>query len=190
MKNQKEQSYYYRNRRIFIPEGYLAVGFITGVHGLRGELKVEVHTDFPERFSPGNHLALGEKLLSVSIEASRMHKGHVLLTLSGIKNRNQAEELRNLWLFIEEDSAAELEDDTYWIHDIIGLTVLDEDHQSIGTVTDVIATGANDVYAIQPAGTINRGRELLVPAIEDVVRRVDLEKRQLIIRLQPGLIEE
>ena len=186
----KEQTYLYRNRQIQIPDGYLAVGLIVGVHGLRGELKVELHTDFPERFDVGNQLVMGPELRIIEIESSRTHKGHILLTLAGIKSRNQAEELRNLWLFVDEENAAELDEDTYWIHDIIGLTVQSDDGTLLGTVTNVIPTGANDVYVIQPEGGINKGQELLIPAIADVIVQVDMAQSLLLVRLLPGLIEE
>ena len=190
MTAKEEQIYLYRNRQIHIPEGYLAVGHIVGVHGLRGELKVESHTDFPERFDVGNRLALGDSLKMVEIEVSRIHKGNFLLKLAGIQERTQAEELRNLWLFIPEEDAADLETDTYWIHDIVGLTVESEDGVQLGTITDVLATGANDVYAVRPNGTINKGRELLIPAIDEVIMDVDIAENRMIVRLQPGLIEE
>ncbi|MEM7131957.1 MAG: ribosome maturation factor RimM [Chloroflexota bacterium] len=190
MTTKEEQIYIYRNRQVHIPDGHLAVGYIAGVHGLNGELKVEPHTDFPERFDAGNTLALGESLQPVFIEASRVHKGHILLKLKGIKTRSQADGLRNGWLFIHEENAGELEDGTYWIHDIIGLTMQSEDGTQLGTVTDVVATGANDVYVVRPTGTINKGRELLIPAIDDVIMKVDIGENLIIVRLPQGLIEE
>lgn len=190
MDKKEQESFVYRNRRIHIPAGHLAVGLIVGVHGLRGEVKVEIHTDFPERFAAGNQLLLGENLQPITIQGSRLHKGHMLLRLTGVKTRNQADELRNVWLFVAEEDAASLEDGTYWIHDLIGLAVQTEDGEMLGKITDVLATGANDVYAIQPVGNLNRGREILLPAISDVVQQVDLEQATMTVTLQPGLIQE
>ncbi len=186
----QQESFVYRNRRIHIPAGYLAVGVIIGVHGLRGEVKVEIHSDFPDRFAAGSELLLGDTSKKIIIQSSRMHKGHMLLVLAGVKNRNQAEELRNLWLFVAEEDAASLDDGTYWIHDLIGLTVQTDEGQTLGKITDVLATGANDVYAIQPTGNINRGRELLIPAIADVVQHVDLDSGIMTVTLQSGLLQE
>lgn len=180
----------HRNRAIHVPESHMAVGRIVGVHGLNGELRVELHTDFPERFASGETLWLGEKLVAKKIQVSREHKGMILLTLAGVTSRDEAEALRDEWLFIPDDAAKELPEGEYWIHDIIGLAVMDEAGQPVGQVTDILQTGANDVYIITPAPGVNRDKELLIPAIAEVVLKVDLTRRVLTVRLLPGLLEE
>lgn len=190
MTKRSDQTYLYRNRRIHIPDGHLAVGNIVGVHGLRGELKVESHTDFPERFAAGGNLMLGDNLLPVVIESSRPHKGHILVKLTGINDRNQADELRSQWLFIAEQSAAELDEDSFWIHDIIGLSVETTDGHALGVVSDVLSTGANDVYVVRPANSVNRGRDILLPAIQSVIEKVDLDNSLLLVHVPPGLIDD
>jgi 16S rRNA processing protein RimM len=180
----------YRNQSVVVPDGYMAVGCIVGVHGLRGELKVELHTDFPERFAPNAHLRLGEALIECTIVASRMHKTHVLLQLKGITRREQAEALRGQWLFVPEEDATNLEEGAYWVHEIIGLEVESEDGRHLGEIADVIFTGANEVYVVRTPPTVNRGRELLLPAIDDVVRAVDLPANRMVVHLLPGLLEE
>ena len=161
-----------------------------GAHGLTGELRVELHTDFPERFAPGTTILLGEGLRSYAIEGAREHKGMILLVLAGVTDRTAAEELRGEGLFIPETAAMPLADGNFWVHDIIGLAVVDETGLSIGRVTDVLQTGANDVYIIAPTETINRGKELLIPATAEVVQRVDVAGGTMTIRLIPGLIDE
>lgn len=199
-------AYTHRNKRVIIPDGYIAVGLIVGVHGIRGELKVEMHTDFPERFTDGGTIYMSEKLIEIDIKKARPHKGHMLIVLSGIKSREQAEALRQNWLFVSEDDAMELDADTYWVHDLIGMTVVEiestaessdakdaNEHpikRELGRITDVISTGANDVYVIAPFGSINLGRDLLLPAIADVVQQVDLDNKRMLVHVQPGLIEE
>lgn len=190
MSKKETETFIYRNRRVHIPAGFLAVGLIVGVHGLRGEVKVESHTDFPERFASGNELVLGDPDSTVVIRSSRNHKGHVLLKLDGVNNRNQADELRNQWLFVSEDEAATLDEGTYWIHDLIGMNVQTIGGDKLGTITNVLETGANDVYSIQPEGSVNQGRELLLPAIADVVKTVDLETSLMTVDLPPGLLQE
>ena len=180
----------HRNRAIHVPEGHMAVGRIVGVHGLNGELRVELHTDFPERFASGESLWLGEKLVAKIVQTSREHKGMILLTLAGVASREAGEALRDEWLFIPDDAAKELPEGEYWVHDIIGLAVVDEAGQLVGQVTDILQTGANDVYIITPAPGINRDKELLIPAIAEVVQKVDLTNSVLTIRLLPGLLEE
>ncbi len=183
-------TYHHRNRPVHIPDGVMAVGLIVGAHGLNGEIKIEPHTDNKERFAVGNIVLLGEDLIEVGVKTSRQHKGMQLIRIQGIENRTQAEELRGQWLFIPESEAVGLEEDTYWIHDIVGLTVVDTTERVLGTVRNVMETGANDVYIIEPAEGINQGRELLLPAIADVIRAVDVEAGILRVQLMPGLLDE
>jgi len=181
-------TYLHRNRRVRIPKGYMAIGMITSLHGLRGEVKVELHTDFPERFAPGVVVYLGEALDKVTISMARPHQGQMLLTFHGIENREAADALRNVWIFIPEDEAVQLEEDTYFVHDIIGLSVQTDDGKLLGTVTEVLFTGANDVYIVQTPDEPHR--ELLLPAIDEVVKVVDLEQGILTVALLPGLLDE
>jgi 16S rRNA processing protein RimM len=132
-----------------IPDGYIAVGMITSAHGLRGELKVELHTDFPERFAPDVVVYLGEELQKVTITSARPHQGQMLLQFNGIDDRASADALRNVWVFIPEEEAVELEEDTYFVHDIIGLSVQTTSGKLLGTVGQVLFTGANDVYVVE-----------------------------------------
>lgn len=167
----------------------MAVGHIIGVHGLRGEVKVELHTDYPARFAPGIVLMVGETLDKETVEQVREHKEHLLLKLAGIDDRSAAESLRNLWIFVDEADAARLDEGAYWVHDIIGLDVFTEQDELIGQVIDVLTTGSNDVYVVQPAGAFNRGREVLLPALADVILAVDLKQGRLIVHLPAGLLD-
>lgn len=182
------QTYLHRNQRVRIPDGYMAVGLITTAHGLRGEVKVELHTDFPERFAPDVVVYLGEELDKAVIREARPHQGQLLLQFNDIDDRTKADALRGLWVFIPEDEAVELEEDTYFVHDIIGLAVQTTKGEPLGTVEQVLFTGANDVYVVQPPGEPKR--EILLPAIEDVIKEVDLENGILTVELLPGLLDE
>lgn len=182
--------YRLRNRAVHIPDGYMAVGRIVGAHGLNGELRMELHTDFPERFAPGVELWMGADLALYTVTSAREHKGMILLCVDGVDDRDSAEALRGEWLFIPEDAAMALPEGEYWVHDIIGLAVVDESGAALGRVTDVLQTGANDVYIVAPAENVNRGRELLIPAIAEVVQAVDVPGGLLTIRIVPGLIDE
>lgn len=181
-------TYLHRNQRVRIPKGYMAVGLITTAHGLRGEVKVELHTDFPERFAPGVQLYLGEELEEVTVSSARPHQGQLLLQFEGDESREDADELRGLWLFVPDEQAVELEEDTYFVHDIIGLSVQTVAGELLGTVKEVLFTGANDVYIVTPPD--NPKREILLPAIEEVIKQVDLDKGILIVEPLPGLLDE
>ena len=182
------QTFVHRNRKVRIPDGYLAVGMITTAHGLRGEVKVELHTDFPERFAPGVEVYLGERLEKATIRSARPHQGQILLQFNGVDDRAATDALRSVWIFVPETEAVELEEDIYYVHDIIGLAVQTVDGKPIGTVTDVLFTGANEVYIVAPPD--EPSREILLPAIADVIKEVDLEQGLMIVELLPGLIDE
>jgi 16S rRNA processing protein RimM len=182
------QTYMHRNRQVSVPDGYMAVGMVASVHGLRGEVKVELHTDFPERFAPGEMVYLGANLQETVIVEARPHQGHYLLKFRGIGSREQAEDLRGLWIFIPETDAADLEEDTYFVHDIIGLSVQTVSGKLLGTVDQVLFTGANEVYIVKTAD--EPPRELLLPAIAEVIKQVDLENGILVVEPLPGLLDE
>jgi 16S rRNA processing protein RimM len=182
-------TYYIRNQAVVVPPGHLAVGQIVGAHGLYGELRVEAYSDYPERFAPGKVLLLGEALEPVTVTTMRPHKTNLLVRLQEVDDRNEAEEVRGLWLYVPEAEAAALEEGEFWIHDIIGLRVVTVDGVEIGKITDVMATGSNDVYVVRARPEINGGRDVLLPAIADVVQSVDLAQKTMVIHLLEGLID-
>jgi 16S rRNA processing protein RimM len=184
------QTYTHGSRTVTVPDGYLAVGYVQGIHGLKGELRVDLYTDFPERFAPGARLYLGDELEEVEVLSARLHKQLLLLQLAGVESRAEADALRGDWLFIRETDAAELEEGVFWVHDIIGMTVLSDQGVALGVVREVLFTGANDVYVVETPPHVNQGRDLLLPAIEEVIRSVDVEARQMTVFLLPGLLTE
>jgi 16S rRNA processing protein RimM len=186
--SRRVDTFLHRNQRVTIPEGYIAVGLITTPHGLRGELKVELHTDFPERFAPGVVVYLGTDLVKTTITAARPHQGQYLLQFKGVDDRTQADALRGIWIFVPEEEAVDLDEDTYFVHDIIGLSVQTVSGELLGTVEQVLFTGANDVYVVATPGE-NR-REILLPAIDEVIKKVDLDNGILVVELLPGLLDE
>lgn len=183
------QIYRVRNQEVLVPDGCMAVGQIVGVHGLRGEVKVDLYTDFPERFAPGVKLMLGVDRAVIEIATVRPHKKFLLIRFEGVDDRNAAEQLRGAWLFVDENDASELEEGAHWIHDLIGLRVVDEDATELGELIDVLVTGANDVYVVRPTGNTQRQRELLLPAIPEVIKAVDLEMGVMTVHLIDGLLE-
>jgi 16S rRNA processing protein RimM len=169
--------------------GYLAIGRIIAPHGIRGEVKVEVLTDFPERFKPGTHAFLGvgtedSEARQVKILAARPHKGGFLLKLDIVPDRNAAELVRNRYLLIPAADAMPLGEHENYLHDLIGLEVETTDGHHLGELREVLFTHANDVYVVRgPAG------EVLLPAIRDVVLQVDLSARRMVVELPEGLLD-
>ena len=112
----------------------------------------------------------------------------LLVKIAEINNRTDAEQLRGQWIFVHESNAVPLDDDTFWVHEIIGMKVQTEEGEVLGQISDVIFTGANDVYVLQGSDSEGNPREVLLPAIEDVIKQVDREQQLMIVHLLPGLL--
>lgn len=169
-------------------EDLLQVGAITQTHGIRGEVKVYPMTDDVKRFKKGVSLILdtGKQKLSMEIEGVKFFKQYVILKFKGYDSINDIEQFVKKDLFVTRENAVKLKKDEYFIADLIGVMVKNEEDGSvIGEITDVMATGANDVYIV----TLPDGKEVLIPAIKDCVKSVDLEQNVMTIFLMPGLLE-
>ena len=164
---------------------YLEIGKIVNVHGLRGDVKVVPWCDEPEVLCEFDTLYLGKAQKPVNVTAARLQKGNVLLHLEGVDTVEAAEQLRNQVLYMDRDEV-ELEEGVYFIQDLIGLEVLDADTgKSYGKLSDVMQTGANDVYEIKD----ETGKTVLIPAIPDVVQETDLDGGVMRIRPLEGLFD-
>ena len=169
--------------RGLLPEprpGFVAVGWIRGPRGVQGELKVDVLTEFPERFARGARLWIAGQ--AYTVRRSRVHQGTLLLRLEGVETREEAERLRHQLLELPESELKPLGPDQYYRFQLIGLEAVDTSGAPLGRVEDVLETGANDVYVVRD----ERG-ELLIPAIDSVVKAVDLAAGRMTVDLPPGL---
>ncbi len=164
---------------------FLVVGKVRRPHGVHGDVVVEIYTDFPERLVPKKAIFLGEKHLKLTIARRRQHNEGLLLGFEGVSSPEQAGRYRNQILSIIASETPELPEGRYYFHELLDLTVTDEAENILGTLTEILETGANDVYVVK---TPNR-RELLLPAIPEVVLNVDLEAKKIIVRLLPGLAD-
>jgi 16S rRNA processing protein RimM len=164
---------------------YLAIGRVIRAHGLRGEVSVAVLTDFPERFKTTEWVYLGNEFEATPyrLQSFRWHKQNVLLTLEGVTNRTQAELLRGQLVQVPLEEAVLLPDGSYYLYQLIGLKVEDTSGKFLGTIKAVLETGANDVYVVE-----HEGQELLLPAIPDVVKNVDIAAGIMVVHLMDGLI--
>lgn len=167
-------------------EDMLQVGVITQTHGVHGEVKVFPTTDDAERFKELKQVILdtGKETLSLEIQAVKFFKQYVILKFKGIDNINDIERYKRCPLLVTRDEAVKLEEDEYFIADMIGLTVATEDGDVLGTLKDVIRTGANDVYVIQS----DRYGEVLLPAIKDCILDVDIQGGRMKVHLLDGLV--
>lgn len=167
-------------------EDMLQVGVITQTHGVRGEVKVFPTTDDVNRFKKLKQVILdtGKETMPLEIQSVKFFKQFVILKFKGIYNINDIEKYKRCSLYVTREHAVALEEDEYFIADMIGMEVCTEDGNIFGTLKDVIETGANDVYVIENA----EHGEVLVPAIKECIRSVDIEKGQMMIHLMDGLI--
>ncbi|GAK47896.1 ribosome maturation protein RimM [Secundilactobacillus oryzae JCM 18671] len=168
------------------------VGKIVNTHGIRGELKIVSSTDFPEsRFRKGSVLDLfkdensTQPLRTLTIKSAKKQKNVYLIQFEGFNNINDVEQFKGMVLKISEANLDEdeLEEGQYYYHEIIGLKVVDETGQLIGTISDILALGPNDVWTVKR----EKQSDLLLPVIKQVVKDVDLEKGQVTVELMEGL---
>lgn len=169
---------------------YLIVGEILRPHGVRGELRMRVLTDYPERLSKHDSVFLGQspnkKLRQYTLEHVRMHKAYALLTLDGIADRDDADKLRGLKVMIDVNNAIPLEDDEIYLFQLIGMQVNNEAGDVLGTVKEVIETGANDVYVLNS----EKFGEILIPITPETLLNTDTETGIILVRLPDGLLPE
>ena len=165
---------------------WATIGQVVALFGVRGELKVRLLTDVPNRFQQLAAINVGPDHRLYKIERVRPHKGEIIvLKLAGIDDANAAESLRRLELCIPLDQLAKLPPDSYYQHDIIGLQVVTLDERVLGPIIDIIETGSNDVYVIKGQD----GKEVLIPALKAVIKQIDLIRHTMYIDPLPGLLE-
>ena len=165
---------------------YIEIGQIVNTNGLKGVVKVNPFTDDISKFEELKYvyIQLKSELKKVKIEQVRYNKNQVLIKLEGIDSIEEAEKYRNFYLKTEKESQEDLGEDTYYIVDLIGIDVYSDKNEYLGKIEDVFPTGSNDVYVVKD----NLGKQILIPAIADVVKEVDLKNKKMIINLIPGLI--
>lgn len=165
-------------------EQMLRVGVITSTHGVRGEVKVFPTTDDAKRFKTLKKVILdGREPLELSIEQVKFFKNMVILKFKGYDNINDVEMFRKKSLYVTRENAVKLKKNEYFIADLIGLKMISDEGEDLGELTDVLQTGANDVYVISKEGA----DDILLPAIKDCVKQVDIEGGTMQVHLLDGL---
>ena len=168
-------------------EQFLQVGVISSTHGLRGEVKVFPTTDDAARFQTLKNVVLdtGRKKLDLEIQSVRFFKQFVIVKFKGIDNINDIEKYKGKSLFVTRENAVELEEDEYYIGDLIGMEVYtDDSEERFGVLKDVMETGANEVYII----TSENHGEVLLPAIHESILDIDVEAKKMKVHLMEGLL--
>jgi 16S rRNA processing protein RimM len=163
-------------------EPTVAVGRVARAHGVQGEVAVLVLSEVEDRFAPGATLWL-EDGRTLTVESSRPHRGRLLVRFSEVRDREQAEGLQRALLVVPESSSPSLPDGSWWDHQIEGCAVETDRGRALGTVREVIHTGANDVWSV----VSEDGVETLVPVLNDVLVSVDVAGRHIVVREIEGL---
>lgn len=168
---------------------YLLLGEILRPHGIRGELRVRLLTDYPERLSEMESVFIGrnpesDDVTRYHIDQIRVHQGYGLLKLKEIDSRDAADLLRELFVMVELENAVPLEEDEIYLYQLIGLNVQTEAGVQLGKLVEVLETGANDVYVVQG----DRYGEVLIPVLDSTIVDTDIDQGRLIVNLPEGLL--
>ncbi|WP_258955107.1 ribosome maturation factor RimM [Sporomusa ovata] len=157
----------------------ITIGKIVAPHGVRGDVRIVPLTDFPDRFYDLTKV-LVDGVGELALESARQHKKFILLKFSGLDSINDIEHLRDKLIQIRREDAVKLPEGRYYIFDIIGLNVFTEEGNLLGTIIDVLQPGSNDVYVVKQQDK----SEVLIPAIKEVVKKIDILGKQMIVKLQ------
>lgn len=163
---------------------YLVVGFLRRPHGVKGEILMDVHTDFPERLKTGLTVFVGDDYQPMVIASRRLHGAGMLVRFRGIKTPEDAGIYRNTRVYVPTADRPELPEGEYYHHQLIGMRVVTDEGRDLGMLADVLETGANDVYVVRDVD----GNEILLPAIPPVILDIDPAGRQMRVHLLDGLV--
>lgn len=166
-------------------DNYLQVGIITSTHGIKGEVKVFPTTNDAKRFTKLKtaYIDLGTERMEIHIEQVKFFKKMVILKFKEFQDINEVERFKSKSILVTRDNAVKLEKDEYFIADLIDIRVKTDENEDLGILTDVLETGANDVYVV----TTKENKEILIPAIKDCILEVDIEERTMLVHLLEGL---
>jgi len=162
---------------------FLVVGHVRAPHGVRGELRITILTDFPERFQEQAELWMGSPPRLVVVQRARIQGDVARVKLLGFDDRDSVEGFRGSAVLVPLEQAMPLPDDTYYIHEVVGLEVWTDEGERLGVVSDVLSLPANDIYVVAADE-----KEIWLPAIEDVVLNIDIHGGRMVVRLLPGLV--
>lgn len=165
---------------------YLVVGKLRRPHGVKGELLMEIVTDFPDRLTEGRHVFIGEKHLPATIVGRRQHHQGLIVKFQEVDSPEAAAAFRNRSVSVHTSDRPRLPDGYYYHYELVGCSVVLEDGRLLGVLAEVLQTGANDVYVVRQ----ENGHELLLPAIPSVILDIDLPKQRLRVRPLEGLLED
>lgn len=164
---------------------YLVVGTLRRPHGVHGAMVMQVLTDFPERLNPDAELFLGDAHTPVAIISTRGHNHGLVVQLKGVDTPEQAGSLRNQSVYVRAVDRPQLREGEFYHHQLLGLDVVNEVDEPMGMLTEILQTGANDVYVVRRSN----GTEVLLPVIPSVILAIEPDRRRIRVRVIPGLLD-
>jgi 16S rRNA processing protein RimM len=165
---------------------FLAIGKLRRAHGVHGEILMEVFTDFPERIKPGALMYLGSEHTPMHLLKYRGHREGLLISLEGYSTPEEVGELRNLIVYVSTADRPPLPEGEYYHHQLIGLRVLSDTQLSLGTVAEILETGASDVLVVRP----EHGPEVLIPLADAFILEINLARGEIIVHIIPGMLAQ
>jgi 16S rRNA processing protein RimM len=165
---------------------FLVIGKLTRPHGVHGEIFFEILTDFPDRLKPGGLVYTGEQYIPHVIHSLRNHKNGLIVGFDGYHDPESVGKLRNQFVFIRSNNIPPLPEGEYYHHELLGLRIMTSENHELGELVQIMQTGANDVFIVQTPSKA----EILIPYIDEIVRKIDLEKGEILIDPIPGLLPE
>lgn len=162
---------------------YLAIGFLRRPHGVMGEMIMDLHTDFPERIKPGRKVYLGAQHEAATLNSVRVHGDSLLIKIRGCDTPEAVGKYRNTWVYVKSSEVPPLPEGQVYKYELIGLDVIDDAGNGLGKLTEILETGANDVYVVR-----DDKKEILLPAIPEVILKIDMEEKVIRVHLMDGLI--
>ncbi|HNK63674.1 MAG TPA: ribosome maturation factor RimM [Anaerolineales bacterium] len=165
---------------------YLAIGFLRRPHGVQGEIIMDLHTDFPDRIRSGRKVYIGEKHEAATLGGARIHGDGMLVRVKGFDTPESAGRFRNQWVYVKATEVPQLPDGQFYKYELIDVAVVTDDGRALGTIVEILETGANDVYVVKNEA----GKEILLPAIPSVVLETDMASRLMKVQLLEGLVDD
>ncbi len=164
---------------------YLAIGFLRRAHGVQGELIMDLHTDFPDRIKDGRKVYVGEKHEAFTLGGARLHANGMLVKIRGFETPESVARFRNQWVYVKSSEVPALPVGKHYKYELVGLSVEDDGGNLLGEIVEIIETGANDVYVVRNS----MGKEILLPAIPDVVLETNMSEKRMKVHLLDGLVD-
>ena len=162
---------------------YLVIGYLRRPHGVRGEIIMDLHTDFPQRIKSGRKVLIGEQHQPFTLDTVRPHSDGLLVSIRGVDTPEEVGKYRNQWVYVKASDVPPLPEGKHYQYELIDLDVVDENGNPLGKLVEILETGANDVYVIRDGS----GKEILLPAIPSVILDLDMSQRTLRVHLLEGL---